>query len=92
VGRIRDLEIQIRDFVNHYRFTHVLVQDLVTSNVVWSAPDAIGDTQLAIGTYQCLEEKDDIGFNFLAVYGILQVFYVQQDAVWDLFEALDISI
>ena len=92
MGRIRDLETQIRDLVTHYRFTHVLLQDLVNANVVWSALDAIGDTQLAIDNYQSLDGKDHAGFNYLAVYGVLQIFYVQQDAVWDLFESLDIPI
>ena len=94
VGRIRELETQIRDFINQYRQTHVLIQDLVKANILWSSLDVVGDTQLAIDTYRALQHENhkDVGFNYLAVYGILQVLYVQQDAVRHIFESLDIPL
>jgi len=91
VGKIRDLEIQIRDYINHYRNNHVLVQDLVKWNILCSSLDVVGDTVLAIETYSALKPVNDDGFNYLAVYGILQVLYVQQDAVLHIFQSLDIS-
>ena len=90
MNKIRDLEIKIRDFINHYRNNHVLVQDLVKWNILCSSLDVVGDTELAIESYKGLK-TEDVGFNYLAVYGILQVLYVQQDAVLHIFQSLDIS-
>jgi len=90
VSTIRDLEIKIREFINHYRNNHVLVQDLIKWNILCSSLDVVGDTELAIESYKGLK-TEDVGFNYLAVYGILQVLYVQQDAVLHIFQSLDIS-
>ena len=92
MGKIRDLEIRIREYINHYRQTHVLVQNLVKWNILCSSLDVVGDTELALGTYRALKEEKDDGFNYLAVYGVLQVLYVQQDAVRHIFESLDVSL
>ena len=57
-------------------------------NVLCSSLDAVGDTELAVHSYKALRQKKDPGFNYLAVYGIFQVLYVQQDAVIDIFTSL----
>jgi hypothetical protein len=92
VGKIRDLEVQIRDYINHYRNNHVLVQDLVKWNILCSSLDVVGDTELAIEDYKHLDGGQGDGFNYLAVYGILQVIYVQQDAVRHILESLDVPL
>ena len=62
MGKIRDLEIRIREYINHYRQTHVLVQNLVKWNILCSSLDVVGDTELALGTYRALKEEKDDGF------------------------------
>lgn len=53
---------------------------------LWTAVDNIEDTQSAIEEYSSLK-----GFSRLAVYGLLQAIYVQQDAVGHLEEAIQIQ-
>lgn len=54
---------------------------------MWTAVDNIQDTQLAIDEYSSLEN-----FSRLAVYGLLQSMYVQQDAVKHLELAIKIEV
>lgn len=48
-----------------------------------SAMDAIGDTQLAVRAFldEPMTDIREDGWSYIAVYGVLQVLYVQQDAV-----------
>jgi len=85
---IRDLESGIRDFINDSRSRHVLLQDTAAWSQLCSSLDIIGDTGLAIEAYCRHEDPADLGERYLLVYGILQVLFVQQDAVEDLAEAL----
>ena len=46
-----------------------------------SAFDTVADTEMAIETYEAMEQEDDRRLYYLAIYGLLQAMYVQQDAV-----------
>lgn len=87
-NRIRDLEVRIRDLISHPRLQHALIQDLGTWNVLCSSLDVIGDTELAISSYEALPDIDDEGTRYLVVYGILQVLFVQQDAAGHILKSL----
>lgn len=54
---------------------------------LWTAVDNVEDTQSAIEEYSSLKD-----FSRLAVYGLLQAMYVQQDAIGHLEEAIKIQI
>lgn len=55
--------------------------------------DALGDTQIAMDEYSAGRlTADSHGALYLAVYGILQILYVQQDAARDLASALGIGL
>jgi len=56
-------------------------------NKLWTAVDSLEDTQLAIDEYSSLKS-----FSKLAVYGLSQAMYVQQDAISYLEEAINIPI
>jgi hypothetical protein len=91
MNAISELEAQIRDFINNPRKQHILLQDRAGWNKLCSSLDVIGDTELAIDSYM-----DDIndpvtdGQKYLILYGILQVLFVQQDAVKHIAEALEL--
>jgi hypothetical protein len=88
---IRDLETKIRDFISHPRRQDPLLQDKPLWNVLCSSLDILGDTELAIESYLALPEGDDVGTRYLLVYGILQVLYVQQDAIEDLVKSFGLA-
>lgn len=82
---------QIRDLINipwkHYK----LRQDKALFHQLCSALDAIGDTQEAIIAFETREFSDNKAAHYLAVYGLLQAMFVQQDAVFHLCESLGIE-
>lgn len=91
VATIRELESQIRDFINSRRKQHALLGDPASWDELCSSLDVIGDTELAFAAYDRLPEPKDDGAAYILVYGFLQALVVQQDAVRHLCEALDIS-
>jgi hypothetical protein len=50
--------------------------------------DVIGDTDMAVAAYQCLEPVPGTGGLYLIAYGLLQALFVQQDAVRHVAEAV----
>lgn len=86
-------EQRVRDLVNHPRRATALRADTPRWNMVCSALDTIGDAQLAIREY--LDGKLSApthGITYLAIYGVLQTLYVQQDALRDLGRAVGIEL
>jgi hypothetical protein len=87
---IDKLQSEIRDFINRPRKQTRLLSDLASWNMLCSALDVIGDTELALEAYLAwMPEKED-GRKYLLVYGALQVMEVQQDALKYLSESLAI--
>jgi hypothetical protein len=84
---ISELEQQIRDFITHPRRQDPLLQDKPLWNVLCSALDILGDTELAIESYLAQPDPGDAGARYLLIYGILQVLYVQQDALKNMVKA-----
>jgi hypothetical protein len=56
--------------------------------------DTIESTQLAIDSYNCIDKNSikSVGFDKLTTYGLFQALYVQQDAVSNLCNSLDIDL
>ena len=72
---------KIRDYINDPRKQFELFQNEKKWNQLCASMDVIEDTQLAIGAYFKLESFDAYKGGYLYLYGILQAFFMQQDAV-----------
>jgi hypothetical protein len=99
---VLELESQIRDFINAPRRQATIFNDKVAWGMLCSSLDVIGDTEVAIEAYLKGGEKPSKGRKktnhltqtgnlYIILYGILQVLFVQQDAVKHLAEALGID-
>ena len=81
----------LRDFVNQPFVQQRLMRDLGKWLQLCSCMDAIGDTEEAIESYRGKEYATTQGGHYLALYGLLQAMFVQQDAAVHLSESLGIS-
>ena len=88
---IREQEERIRELINEPRKQYALIKKLGLWHQLCSCLDVIGDTELAIAAYTAQELGSDKGTTYLAVYGLLQALFLQQDAIFNLCESLDIS-
>jgi len=92
MNSIPELEEQIRNFINSPRKQYTLLQDRADWNKLCSSLDVVGDTELAIDAYMgSINESATDGQKYLILYGILQVLFVQQDAVKHMIEALGLQ-
>ena len=96
---IHDLESQIRDFINAPRRQAALIEDKAVWGMLCSSLDVLGDTELAMEAYlngggeiakgrAKADHLIETGSLYVSLYGILQIVFVQQDAVKHLAEAL----
>src|SRR4030042_3035139 len=60
-------------------------------NMLCSCLDTIKDTELAIGAYEQSNKPSPVGAALLLVYGALQALFIQQDAVENLCQAIDLA-
>ena len=81
----------IRNLVNKPVTKIILFKNLPKWNQLCSCLDVIEDSELAIEAYIVKKFDKNIGGNYLAVYGLLQAFIVQQDAVRHLCESLEMA-
>jgi hypothetical protein len=87
---ISTLEQELREFINHPRNQAGLLSDAASWNIICSALDVVGDTELALDAYLNLQPLSTDGEKYLMVYGVLQVMEVQQDAVKFLCDSLSV--
>ena len=66
----------------------LLSKNLALWNQLLSCLDVVEDTELAIAAYLDREFGESDGAHYLAVYGLLQALFIQQDAVRYLCESL----
>ncbi|MEA2583880.1 MAG: hypothetical protein QOF33_1965, partial [Thermomicrobiales bacterium] len=86
---------KIRDHINGPRLNYILSRNSGKWNQLCSSLDIVEDTQLAIDAYCAADDSADgtnrnVGQQYLALYGLLQALFLQQDASAHLCEALDI--
>src|SRR5438552_140615 len=81
----------IRDIINKPRKQYHLMKKLGIWFQLCSCLDVIGDTDLAIKAYTNKECGTSKGATYLAVYGLLQALFMQQDALMNLGESLGID-
>ncbi len=83
---------EIRTLVNEARKHHELSQDKGKFSQMCSSLDVIEDSEQAITAFENLDFGEDVAFGYLVVYGVLQAAYLQQDALWNLCDALGINV
>jgi len=81
---------KIRELINKNIMRCILLQSGVLWDQLCSCLDVIGDTELAITAYLRREFGESTEGRYLAVYGLLQALFAQQDAVINLCESLSI--
>ena len=86
---------EIRDFINQRRIQYVLLQDRRRWFQLCTCLDVIEDCELAIAAYASPSAPrgpdPDKGETYLVLFGLLQAFFVQQDAVENLAESLGMT-
>jgi hypothetical protein len=85
---IEEKEQEIRDWINHPWKQGMLLKDRVRWNKLCSCLDIIGDTQIAIKSYFDLPKFDAESGGYLYLYGLLQAFFLQQDSLNHMSDAL----
>jgi len=78
----------IRDLINTSIMRSLFSKNLALWNQLCSCLDVIGDSKLAIDAYLNRGFGESVGGHYLAVYGLLQALYIQQDAIRYLCESL----
>ena len=84
---VQELVSWVREFIQHPRRLGPLIEDEPGWNVLTSAMDLISDTEEAIGSYLA-NRGQAVGYRYLALYGVLQAMYMQQDALEGLVRVL----
>jgi hypothetical protein len=82
---------QFRNAVNDPDIQRLMLQDLTSCKQLCSCMDVIGDTDEAISFYLSCPPTEDMGGLYLQTYGILQVLFVQQDALINAAEAVGLD-
>ncbi len=92
----------IRDHINQPRINHRIRQSIGHWNLLTSSLDVLEDAELAIAAYgrvgATMATGDEgghyqliAGVQYLTTYGLLQAFFIQQDAVFHVSEALGMT-
>jgi hypothetical protein len=89
MSAVIELRSRIRDFIQHPRRLNPLLEDAPNWNMLANSFDTVADTEIAIKTYEATPDVQDVGARYLAIYGILQCLYVQQDAVQSMVRAFE---
>lgn len=91
IKKIHQLACEVRDHINTHRYQSVLIEESNKWNQICSSLDVIDDTLVAIESYTKKEFPEDIGTQYIFVYGILQALFLQQDALRHLSEAFEVE-
>ena len=88
---LRERIDEIQDLVDEPRKQHALNRGSASFLMFQSCIGTIKITEMALERYLNRDtDSSDVGAEFLNMFGVLQALYVQQDAVRNLHEALDI--
>ena len=83
---------EIRNLINEGRKHYELSRDKGKFSQMCSSLDVIEDSEQAITAFESSDFGEDVAFGYLAIYGVLQAAYLQQDALRNLCEALAINV
>ena len=87
---IEKIAHKIRNLINEPRKQNLLLKNVEFWNQLCSSLDVTEDTETALESYLEKDFPQDDGKKYLVVYGVLQALYVQQDAVENLVESLNL--
>lgn len=85
------MEHEIREIINRngYEFYEEYFKNHLDDwNILCISMDTIGDTTLAVEYFKETGIGQDVGENYLKLYGLLQAIYLQQDAIKFLFQVI----
>lgn len=88
MNSVMDLAHKVRDHVNHPWKRELISSNRVKWDKVCSCMDVLEDTQLAIDHFFKLPEFSGNDGGYLYLYGLLQAYFLQQDATDNLSQAL----
>ena len=83
---------QLRQLLEEFELQTYAKTNGVKLIQIYSSFDVLEDCQEGIDYYLQSSNTDDVGEKYLRIYGLLQIFYVQQDALNNLCGALKLSI
>lgn len=86
---IKDLENQLRSRINDGVLHHRLINDKEKWWMLCSSLDILGDTTFAFNEYVECDFPQSRGLKYIYLYGIMQCFILQQDAVKHLYQVFD---
>lgn len=92
MAEIGELISRIREFINRPRKQNLLLKDGRFWNQLCSSLDVIQDTDVALDDYVGHDFPESLGQKYLAIYGVLQSLFIQQDAVDHLIESLKLKM
>lgn len=90
IAEINHLTESVRNHINTHRYQVVLLKDSGNWNQICSSLDVVGDSLLAIKSYDEEKYPPDAGLKYIYTYGVLQALFLLQDAVRHLSEAFAI--
>lgn len=88
---IEDLEDQIRTHINDGVLHNQLLRDKEKWWMLCSGLDVLGDTTVGFRDYLKNNFPESTGLQYIAAYGIMQCFILQQDSVKHLYEVFDVQ-
>ena len=91
ITEINQLSESVRNHINTHRYQVALLEDSDKWNQICSSLDVIGDSILAIESYQDAKYPIHGGLKYIFTYGVLQALFILQDAVSHLSEAFGVS-
>jgi hypothetical protein len=88
---VAEIAHRVRDLINEPRTHALLRRDEASFNVLCSCLDVIEDTQQGIDCYPVGSDERESGPLYVMLYGILQLLYVQQDALANMASSLGLK-
>lgn len=89
--KIEEVSNQIREVLNDSTIAKTKIFTNKSKGFwdqLWISLDTIGDTEVAIKSFQEMSEEDFRKVSYITAYGLLQALYLQQDAVSHLKESI----
>ncbi|MGF7058643.1 hypothetical protein HNR33_002322 [Brassicibacter mesophilus] len=87
-----DLIGEVRDYINEPHTQYKLMKNLTHWHQVCSSLDVLEDTTWGIEFYNNSDYPAEVGGKYLYTYGLLQLLFVQQDAIKHLSEIFNIEV
>ena len=88
MSQVADLETEIRDLLTNEPRDSAAPTNRANWYKIVACLDTIGDTEEALDAFLRIQDRAGFGERYLAIYGVMQALFLEQDAVEHLAEAL----